>query len=355
MHLRAGLKPAPTFNFMKLSDFNFDLPTERIARFPVDRRDESKLMVVNRENGEISHFQFSALPELLSADDFLVMNNSRVLPARLLGKIGSKTAELLIVKKLSARRLEVLCQPAAAFKIGAVFCGLGGLHAEVVEIGKRGRRLLSCDCDYERVLEQGYAPLPPYIKRKAQQAEIYRSYDLERYQTVYAKKFGSIAAPTAGLHFTPEILTRIRCQNPVLEITLDVGEATFQKIEVEDIGQHRMGSEKIIINNNAASRISELKSRGKKLLAVGTTTVRSLESYALLKTAAEEFYSDIFISPGFCFRMVDKLLTNFHLPQSSLFILVSAFAGLDLMKKVYALASEREYRFFSYGDAMLIV
>lgn len=339
----------------KLSDFNFDLPTERIARFPVDRRDESKLMVVNREKGEISHFQFSALPELLNADDFLVMNNSRVLPARLLGKIGSKTAELLIVKKLSARRLEVLCQPAADFKIGAVFRGRDGLQAEVVEIGKRGRRLLLFNREYEQVLEHGYAPLPPYIKRKAQQAELYRSYDLERYQTVYAKNSGSIAAPTAGLHFTPEILTCIRRQNPVLEITLDVGEATFQKIEVEDIGQHRMGSEKIIISNNAACRIRELKNRGEKLLAVGTTTVRSLESYALLETAAEEFYSDIFISPGFCFRMVDKLLTNFHLPQSSLFILVSAFAGLDLMKKAYALAIEREYRFFSYGDAMLIV
>ena len=340
---------------MKLSDFNFNLPAERIARFPADHRDESKLMVVNRENGEISHFQFSAFPKLLNADDFLVMNNSRVLPARLLGKIGSKTAELLIVKKLTARRLEVLCQPAAAFKIGAVFCGRDGLQAEVVGIGKRGRRLLSCNCDYAWVLEQGYAPLPPYIKRKAQQAEIYRCFDLERYQTVYAKNSGSIAAPTAGLHFTPEILTRIRRQNPVLEITLDVGEATFQKIASENISEHRMGGEKIIINHDVASRIRELKSRGKKLLAIGTTTVRSLESYALLKTADEEFYSTIFISPGFCFRMVDKLLTNFHLPQSSLFILVSAFAGLDLMKKAYALASELEYRFYSYGDAMLII
>jgi S-adenosylmethionine:tRNA ribosyltransferase-isomerase len=340
---------------MKLADFNFALSAERIARFPADRRDESKLMVVNRENGEISHYKFSALPELLNADDFLVMNNSRVLPARLLGKIGSKTAELLIVKKLDARRLEVLCQPAAAFKAGVVFCGRGGLQAEVVGIGKHGRRLLACDRDYELVLEQGYAPLPPYIKRKAQQAEIYRSYDLERYQTVYAKNSGSIAAPTAGLHFTPEILTRIRRQNPVLEITLDVGEATFQKIASENISEHRMGSEKIIINNNAANRIRELKSWEKKLLAVGTTTVRALESHALLKTTAEEFYADIFISPGFCFRMVDKLLTNFHLPQSSLFILVSAFAGLDLMKKAYALAGEREYRFYSYGDAMLII
>jgi S-adenosylmethionine:tRNA ribosyltransferase-isomerase len=331
------------------------LPAERIARFPSDRRDESKLMVVNRGNCEISHYRFSAFPELLNADDFLVMNNSRVLPARLLGKIGSKSAELLIVKKLAPRRLEVLCQPAAAFKIGAVFCGRDGLQAEVVEVGKRGRRMLSCNRDYELVFAQGYAPLPPYIKRKAPQAETYRDYDLERYQTVYAKNYGSIAAPTAGLHFTPEILARVRETNPLLEITLEVGEATFQKIEAEDIGAHRMGCEKIIIRHETSGSIRVLKGSGKKLLAVGTTTVRSLESYALLKTAAEEFYSDIFISPGFSFRMVDKLLTNFHLPQSTLFILVSAFAGLDLMQKAYAQAIEKEYRFFSYGDAMLIV
>lgn len=340
---------------MKLADFNFDLPSELIARFPADCRDGSKLMVVNRENGEISHFYFSAFPELLNADDFLVMNNSRVLPARLLGKIGSKTAELLIVKKIASRRLEVLCQPSAAFEIGTVFCGQDGLQAEVVEIGKRGRRLIACDRDYEQVLEQGYAPLPPYIKRKGQQAGVYRSYDLERYQTVYAKNYGSIAAPTAGLHFTPQLLTCIRSRNQVLEITLDVGEATFQKILSENLSEHRMGSEKIIINHEVASHIRELKSRKKKLLAIGTTTVRSLESYALLQVATEEFYSDIFISPGFYFNMVDKMLTNFHLPQSSLFILVSAFAGLDLMKKAYALAIDLRYRFYSYGDAMLII
>jgi S-adenosylmethionine:tRNA ribosyltransferase-isomerase len=340
---------------LKLSEFNFELPQELIARFPADRRDGSKLMVVNREKGEISHFQFSALPEMLGADDFLVMNNSRVLPARLLGKIGSKTAEMLIVKDLGSRRLEVLCRPAADFKPGAVFYGPDGLQAEVLQSGERGRRLLLFNREYERVLEQGYAPLPPYIKRGSAEAGRYRDFDLLRYQTVYARDPGSLAAPTAGLHFTPEVLARIRGKHPLLEITLAVGEATFQKIEVEDIGLHRMGSEKIVVTDDVAAGIRELKSLGKKLLAVGTTTVRSLESYALLEPAAKEFYSDIFISPGFRFRVVDKLLTNFHLPQSSLFILVSAFAGLDLMKKAYALAIEQEYRFFSYGDAMLIV
>jgi S-adenosylmethionine:tRNA ribosyltransferase-isomerase len=311
--------------------------------------------VVNRGNGEISHFHFSAIPGLLTADDFLVMNNSRVRPARLFGRINGKAAEMLVVKNLGQRKLEVLCRPAAYFKPGAVFTGPDGLQAEVLQTGARGRRLLHFNKEYEQVLAQGYAPLPPYIKRKAGEAGLYRDFDLERYQTVYARDPGSIAAPTAGLHFTPEVLARICEKNTLLEITLEVGEATFQKIEVGDINEHRMGSEKIIINHDAADRIGELKSQGKKLLAVGTTTVRSLESFALLPEPLAEFSSDIFISPGFRFRLVDKLLTNFHLPQSSLFILVSAFAGLDLMKKAYALAIEREYRFFSYGDAMLII
>jgi S-adenosylmethionine:tRNA ribosyltransferase-isomerase len=340
---------------LKLSEFDFDLPQELIARFPAERRDGSKLMVVNRDNGEISHFHFSALPELLAQDDFLVMNNSRVRSARLLGRIGSKAAEMLIVRNLGNRKLEVLCRPAAHFKPGAVFVSDGGLRAEVLSRGERGRRVLLFDREYEQVLEQGYAPLPPYIKRKTGEASRYRGLDLERYQTVYALDPGSIAAPTAGLHFTPEVLARIGKKNPLLEITLEIGEATFQKVEVEDIGQHRMGSEKIRISTATARRIAELKGDGRKLLAVGTTSVRSLESYALLDEPLEEFASTIFISPGFRFRMVDKLLTNFHLPKSSLFILASAFAGLDLMQKAYALAIEREYRFFSYGDAMLII
>jgi S-adenosylmethionine:tRNA ribosyltransferase-isomerase len=334
---------------MKLSEFDFVLPQERIARFPSDRRDGSRLMVVNRESGEISHFHFSDFPGVL------VMNNSRVRPARFFGRINGKAAEMLVVKDLGQRKLEVLCQPAAHFRPGAIFDGPNGLQAHVLETGERGRRLLLFNRDYELMLEQGYAPLPPYIKRKAGEAGRYRDFDLERYQTVYARDPGSIAAPTAGLHFTPGVLACIREKHPLLEITLEVGEATFQKIAFEDIDKHRMGSEKIIIGHDVADCIREMKSRRKKLLAVGTTTVRSLESFALLPAPLEKFSSDIFISPGFHFCMVDKLLTNFHLPQSSLFILVSAFAGLDLMKRAYNLAIEQEYRFFSYGDAMLII
>ena len=340
---------------MKLSDFDFVLPAERIARFPADRRDDSRLLVLDRRHGKITHTRFRQLPDLLAADDFLVMNNSGVRPARLLGRVGGKAAEMLIVRNLGGGKLEVLCQPAAHFKPGAVFIGADGLEAEVLEAGQRGRRLLLCNRDFERVLEQGFAPLPPYIKRKSAEAVQYRSFDLERYQTVYARDPGSIAAPTAGLHFTPEVLSRIREKNPVLEITLEVGEATFQKIEVEDIGRHRMGSEKIRIEAETARRIHALKEQGRKLLAVGTTSVRSLESYALLAEPRQEFDSAIFISPGFRFRMVDKLLTNFHLPRSSLFILAAAFAGLDRLQETYRQAIADGYRFFSYGDAMLIV
>lgn len=340
---------------MKLSDFDFHLPQERIARFPAARRDDSRLLVLNRNNGKIVHASFRQLSDLLGPDDFLVMNNSRVQPARLLGRVGGKSAEILVVRNHGGGKLEVLCRPAAHFKPGAVFSGADGLEAEVLETGRRGRRLLLCNRDFGRVLEQGYAPLPPYIKRRSAEAAQYRSFDLERYQTIYARDPGSIAAPTAGLHFSPEVLARIREKHPLLEITLEVGEATFQTIEVEDISRHRMGSEKIRIHDEVARRIRALKEQGRKLLAVGTTSVRSLESYALLAEPREEFNSDIFISPGFRFRMVDKLLTNFHLPRSSLFILAAAFAGLDLLQETYKQAICEGYRFFSYGDAMLIV
>ena len=216
---------------MKLSDFDFDLPQELIARLPADRRDGSRLLRLDRCSGAVSHHRFSDLPGLLAAEDFLVMNNSRVLPARLLGRIGGKAAEMLVVKDLGGRKLEVLCQPAARFTPGAEFIADGGPRAEVLPGGERGRRLLLFDRDYERVLEHGYAPLPPYIKRKAGEAAARRGFDLERYQTVYARDPGSIAAPTAGLHFTPEVLARVRESHALLEITLAVGEATFQKIE----------------------------------------------------------------------------------------------------------------------------
>lgn len=340
---------------MKLTDFDFALPGELIARFPAERRDDSRLLVLERGSGRLTHARFRDLPDLLAPEDFLVMNNSRVLPARLFGRVNGKAAEMLVVRDLGERTLEVLCRPAAHFRTGAVFQGEGGLRAEVTAAGERGRRRLRFDRDYAQVLELGFAPLPPYIKRGAGEAAERRRFDLERYQTVYAQRPGSLAAPTAGLHFTPEVLERVRREHPLLEITLEVGEATFQKIEVEDIGRHRMGSERIRIAPEVARSIRSLKERGGRLLAVGTTSVRSLESYALLAEPLAEFNSEIFISPGFRFLMVDKLLTNFHLPKSSLFILASAFAGLDLLQETYRRAIASGYRFFSYGDAMLIL
>ena len=228
---------------LKISDFDFQLPQELIARFPAERRDASRLMTVDRGSGEIRHCRFCDFPGMLHDDDFLVLNNSRVRPARLFGRINGKAAEMLVVKDLGSKKLEVLCRPAAHFRMGAVFAGDEGLRAEVLDAGARGHRVLRFDREYEQVLATGFAPLPPYIKRQAREARLYRDFDLQRYQTVYARNPGSIAAPTAGLHFTSELLAALRATHPLLEITLEVGEATFQKIEVEDIARHRMGSE----------------------------------------------------------------------------------------------------------------
>lgn len=341
---------------MKLSDFDFHLPPGLIARFPAGRRDEARLLCLRRADGRVSHHRFAELPGLLAAGDFLVMNNSRVVPARLLGRIDGRAAEMLVVRDLGGGRVEALCRPAARFRTGAEFVADGGARGVVIEAGDRGRRRLRFDSDCGRVLEHGYAPLPPYIKRRAGEAAARRRFDLERYQTVYARDPGSIAAPTAGLHFTPRILERLRRDHEVLELTLDVGEATFQAITAVEIEEHRMGRERIRIPHATARRIAELKGEGRSLLAVGTTSVRSLETYARLDPAAprEEFVSEIFITPGFRFRLVDKLLTNFHLPKSTLFILASAFAGSEVLKEAYRIAIAEKYRFFSYGDAMLI-
>lgn len=340
---------------MKLQDFSFHLPEDRIARFPAEKRDHSKLMVVERKTGNISHHLFKDIVHLIGDDDFLVANNSKVFPAKLFGKIGQGKAELLIVKTHDGtNEVEALTLPAKKFKPGVTVTFENGLSAEVVSIAHRGRRVLRFNKPISDVLKTGFAPLPPYIKRKTEDAGKFREFDLERYQTVYSKHPGSIAAPTAGLHFTPDVLTEIKKKTEIIEITLNVGEATFQKIEEDDISRHRMGREYITITGEDREHIHRLK-KTKKLVAVGTTSVRSLETHALQQPGEETFYSEIFISPGFRFRMVDKLITNFHLPESSLFILTSAFGGLDLMKKAYRIAIEKDYRFFSYGDAMFII
>jgi S-adenosylmethionine:tRNA ribosyltransferase-isomerase len=339
---------------MKLKEFYFDLPRQCIARFPSQKRDESRLMVVERKTGRISHHRFKDLASLISETDFLVVNNSAVIPARLFGQIQGKKVEVLVVSPLGEKDAEVLALPARKFNPGQEVVFAEDLWAEVMAVGQRGRRVLRFNKTLAAVLEAGYAPLPPYIKRKYEEALKFKTLDLERYQTVYSSISGSIAAPTAGLHFTPEVMERIKQKTEIIEITLAVGEATFQKIQVEEIAQHKMGKETITITAAARERILRLK-QSKHLLAVGTTAVRSLETFALREPVEETFASELFISPGFAFKMVDKLVTNFHLPESSLFILVSAFAGLELMQEAYRIAIATGYRFFSYGDAMFIV
>ncbi len=332
------------------------MPEERIARFPSEKRDESKLMVVERKTGKLFHHRFKDIAHLIEKDDFLVNNNTKVIPAKLFGKIGKGKAELLIVKKdVETDEVEALTLPAKKFKPGTKIRFENNLFAEVKGIGHRGRRTLKFNKSFDDILKAGFAPLPPYIGRKSQEAQQYKEFDLERYQTVYSKHPGSIAAPTAGMHFTPGVIEKIRKKCEIIEITLSVGEATFQKIEVEDISKHRMGREYITIKQEDRDRIRQLK-ESKNLIAVGTTSVRALETYALEEPEEEDFYSELFISPGFKFQMVDKLITNFHLPESSLFILTAAFVGeLELLKKAYQIAIESGYRFFSYGDAMFII
>ena len=312
-------------------------------------------MLVDRSNGSISHHRFDAFPTLISPDDFLVINTTRVDPAKLLGQVGEKTVEMLVVKVISKRNLEVLARPAKYLSLGTPIDFGRGVSAEVTGTGPRGRRNLLLNGSIDELYRQGFAPLPPYIKRKSDEARRLRDFDLERYQTVYASRPGAVAAPTAGLHFTSEILQEISRNHAIVPVNLTVGEATFQKIEAESIEDHRMGSEEVEIPQESAAQISRLKQQNKRLLAVGTTSVRSLETWAALECQPLQFVSDIFIYPGFQFALVDRLLTNFHLPESSLFILVSAFAGLDLMKEAYEVAIANRYRFFSYGDAMLIV
>jgi len=338
------------------------LPEDRVARFPAQKRDESRLMMVNRKTGTISHHWFKDIAGLTDERDFFVVNNSKVIPVRLFGEINGKKVELLIVKTLdeNENEVEAFTLPAKKFKPGHKVLfkdqqdSTLDLWAEVIAIGHRGKRILRFNRAFDTVLKTGYAPLPPYIKRKFAEALAFKTLDLERYQTVYSKAPGSIAAPTAGLHFTAKLIEKIKKKSEIIEITLAVGEATFQKIEVEDIHDYQMGKEYITITAEDRKKIEKLK-QAKHLIAVGTTTVRSLETFASQQPEEESFYSQLFISPGFEFKMVDKLITNFHLPESSLFILVSAFAGIELMQKAYRIAIEKGYRFFSYGDAMLIV
>jgi S-adenosylmethionine:tRNA ribosyltransferase-isomerase len=360
---------------MRVSDFDYELPAELIAQHPLPGRDDSRMMVVDRTAGRIAHDEFRRLPEFLGRGDVLVLNDVKVIPAKAWGTIRGIEVEFLFVKETAPGEWDVLCRPARRVGIGDRVRFDAGFEAEVagrMEAGHRMLRFAATDVK-ARLRTVGFAPLPPYIKRKKKEFRE-RPTDLERYQTVFAAKEGAIAAPTAGLHFTPEILARLDGQGvEAVRINLEVGLATFQPVRVERVEDHRMLEEYYEIPCCAAEAVNAAKREGRPVTAVGTTVVRALESAALAagseRTGAEtdpapgarnllergRSATSLFITPGFEFRAVDRLLTNFHLPKSTLLMLVSAFAGRELILEAYREAVRERYRFFSYGDCMLIL
>ncbi len=340
---------------MTTKDFYYDLPQELIAQTPLADRASSRLMVVNRENGEIEHKHFYDIVDRLREGDCLVMNNTRVIPARLYGtKEGSGgKIEFLLLKRLELDKWEVILRPGKKAKVGSRFeFGGGLLRAEVLEIIEDGNRIVRFEYDgvWEELLDKlGEMPLPPYIKEKLT--------DRERYQTVYSKIEGSAAAPTAGLHFTKELLEKIKEKGVELAyLTLHVGLGTFRPVSVENVEDHLMHTEFYQITAETAEKINRARERGGRIIAVGTTSVRTLETVADEdgRLRAQTGETSIFIYPGYKFKAVDCLITNFHLPESTLMMLVSAFSTKDIIFNAYKIAVREKYRFFSFGDAMYI-
>ena len=340
---------------MNTSDFYFDLPEELIAQVPLENRTDSKLMVLDRETGHIEHRHFYDMIEYLNPGDCLVLNDTRVIPARLFGAregSGGKVEFLLLTRK-SEKDWEVLVKPGKKARIGdRIVFGNGILTATIKEIIEDGKRIVTFEYEgiFEEVLDQlGEMPLPPYIHEKLE--------DRERYQTVYSKHEGSAAAPTAGLHFTKELLEEIQAKGiRIAYVTLHVGLGTFRPVKVENVLEHEMHSEFYMIDEENAKMINETKKNGGKIISVGTTSTRTLESNADEKgfVAAGSGWTNIFIYPGYKFKCVDKLFTNFHLPESTLIMLVSALAGKENVLHAYNEAVKEKYRFFSFGDSMLI-
>ncbi len=341
---------------MKTSDFAFDLPEHLIAQTPVTPRDHSRLLCCDRDTGRVEHRHFYDLPDMLRAGDLLVANDSRVLPARLYGERPDTggAMEFLLLEEKEHDVWEVLVRPGKRAKDGARFVFGGGLlEAEILEHVEGGNRLVRFfhDGDFYAVLERiGQMPLPPYITRKLEEKE--------RYQTVYARERGSAAAPTAGLHFTPELMDCIRQKGVGIEyVTLHVGLGTFRPVKVEDVTRHHMHTERYAVPARTAEAIARTKASGGRVIAVGTTTARTLESVCREhgRVIPGSGSTDIFIYPGFRFQVLDGLITNFHLPESTLIMLVSAFFGYENTMAAYREAVREQYRFFSFGDAMLIV
>ena len=341
---------------MKTSDFFYDLPEELIAQDPLEDRTASRLLVLNRETGAVEHKIFSDVIDYLNEGDCLVINNTRVIPARLIGEkegTGGKV-EVLLLKRRANDVWETLVKPGKKLRPGArVIFGDGRLKAEILEIAEEGNRLVRFYYEgiFEEILDSlGEMPLPPYITHKLE--------DKEMYQTVYAKYDGSAAAPTAGLHFTKELLSKIEEKGiKIASITLHVGLGTFRPVKVDDVNHHHMHTEWYEVNAEAADIINETKRNGGRVICVGTTSCRTIESVAdengYMKAKTGE--TDIFIYPGYKFKVMDGLITNFHLPESTLVMLVSAFAGKENVLSAYETAVKEKYRFFSFGDAMILI
>lgn len=340
---------------MKASDFYFDLPEELIAQHPLEKRDESRLMVLDKVTGEIVHSKFYEIVNYLEKGDTLVLNNTRVLPARLIGEkeVSKGKIEFLLLKRLGKDRWECLAKPGKSARKGRKFTfGNGKLKAEVIEVLENGNRIV--EFKYEGIFEEvldalGEMPLPPYIHERLE--------DKERYQTVYSKEEGSAAAPTAGLHFTKELLEKIKEKGVnIVYLTLHVGLGTFRPVQVENVEDHQMHSEFYMLSKEGAEIINNTKKNGKKVISVGTTSTRTLETIGDENGFVREQsgWTNIFIYPGYKFKVVDRLITNFHLPESTLIMLVSTLAGKENVLNAYDIAVKNKYRFFSFGDAMFV-
>jgi S-adenosylmethionine:tRNA ribosyltransferase-isomerase len=340
---------------MRTDDFDFELPEELIAQTPIKNRDQSRMLVLDKKTGEIEHKHFNNILDYLNENDVLVLNDTKVMPARLYGQKEETNAliEVLLLKEKTNNTWECLVKPAKRVKIGTVVnFGDGILKAKCIEIKDEGIRVFKLIYDgilYEILDKLGEMPLPPYIHEKLE--------DKDRYQTVYAKNIGSAAAPTAGLHFTKELLEKVKEKGiTVLYITLHVGLGTFRPVNVEDVTKHKMHSEFYMMSKETAEILNKAKKNNQRIISVGTTTTRTLETIMNLYDEFRECsgWTSIFIYPGYEFKAIDSLITNFHLPKSTLLMLVSALAGKDKIMKAYHEAVKEKYRFFSFGDSMFI-
>ena len=340
---------------MRTDDFDFELPEELIAQTPIKNRDQSRMLVLDKKTGEIEHKHFNNILDYLNENDVLVLNDTKVMPARLYGQKEETNAliEILLLKEKTNNTWECLVKPAKRVKIGTVVnFGDGILKAKCIEIKDEGIRVFKLIYDgilYEILDRLGEMPLPPYIHEKLE--------DKNRYQTVYAKEEGSAAAPTAGLHFTKELLEKIKEKGiDIEEVTLHVGLGTFRPVQVEDVTKHKMHSEFYMMSKETAENLNKAKKEGRRIIAVGTTSTRTLETIMNLygEFKACSGWTEIFIYPGFEFKGIDALITNFHLPKSTLVMLVSAFAGKEKIMNAYNEAVKNKYRFFSFGDSMFI-